>query len=52
MVQILMAFIVGATVGVIFGLLKLPLPAPATFAGVMGIVGLFCGYLAISHFLN
>ncbi len=52
MTQVLLAFVTGAVVGIIFGLIKLPLPAPATVAGVMGVVGLFCGYLVVSHFLN
>lgn len=35
----------GFIVGMIFAKLKLPIPAPPTLAGVMGIVGLFLGYL-------
>lgn len=50
--QILLAFFVGLVVGVIFSLLRLPLPAPSTLAGVLGIVGLFCGYLLVSQFIK
>lgn len=50
--QILMAFLAGVLIGAIFSFFKLPLPAPATWAGVLGIVGLFCGYLIVSHFYN
>lgn len=50
--QILLAFIAGAAVGAIFSLIKLPIPAPSTLAGIIGIIGLFCGYLAVSRFFN
>jgi len=33
-------------------LLKLPVPAPQTLAGVMGIVGLFLGYVVVKMFLK
>jgi len=33
-------------VGILFTALKLPLPAPNAFAGVMGIVGIYLGSLA------
>lgn len=37
----------GIIVGAIFGLLKLPIPAPSTWTGVMGIVGILVGYLLV-----
>ncbi|MEG6617435.1 DUF1427 family protein [Peptococcaceae bacterium 1198_IL3148] len=39
------ALFTGAVVGLLFAKLKLPIPAPPTLAGVLGIVGIFLGYL-------
>lgn len=41
------AFFTGFAVGVIFRLLKLPIPAPNTWEGVLGIFGIFMGYLVL-----
>ena len=43
--EVLLTTVSGFIVGMIFAKLKLPIPAPPTLAGVMGIVGLFLGYL-------
>ena len=43
--EIILAVFTGFLVGMIFAKLKLPIPAPPTLAGVLGIVGLFLGYL-------
>ncbi|HIQ10101.1 MAG TPA: XapX domain-containing protein [Euryarchaeota archaeon] len=42
-----MAFLTGFIVGVIFKLLKLPVPAPSTWEGVIGVFGIFLGYLVV-----
>lgn len=42
--EILLALITGLVVGLLFAKLKLPIPAPPTCAGIMGIVGIFLGY--------
>ena len=39
------ALLSGAIVGFLFGKLKLPIPAPPTIAGILGIVGIALGYL-------
>jgi XapX domain-containing protein len=44
-----MATLTGLAVGVLFSFLKLPLPAPPTLAGVMGIVGMFVGFVIMNH---
>jgi XapX domain-containing protein len=41
--SLLFGLLVGIAVGVLFSLLKLPVPAPAAFEGVLGIVGMFIG---------
>lgn len=48
MLEIIKATIAGMACGIIFSLLKLPIPAPPVLAGVMGIVGVFLGYVIIS----
>ncbi|MDD4600648.1 hypothetical protein SDC9_11263 [bioreactor metagenome] len=44
MIEAILALTVGLVVGFIFSAAKLPLPAPATLSGVLGIVGMFVGY--------
>ena len=39
----ILSIFTGAVVGLIFGLLKLPIPAPGVFEGVLGIVGVWFG---------
>lgn len=46
MKEILLSLGTGMVVGIIFALIRLPVPAPATLAGVAGILGLFLGYAA------
>jgi len=44
----ILSFITGVMVGVVFSLLKLPIPAPNNLAGVLGIVGIFIGMIIIN----
>ncbi len=44
-VQVLLALVVGVILGFIFIKLELPIPAPPVLAGVVGIVGIWLGYL-------
>ncbi len=44
MKEVLLSFLTGFSAGLLFSLLKLPIPAPQSPAGVMGIVGIFVGY--------
>lgn len=43
--EVILTTLTGFIVGLIFARLKLPIPAPPSLAGVMGIVGVFLGYL-------
>jgi len=49
--DMIMAPVVGLIVGVIFRMLKLPLPAPPVLPGILGIVGIFLGGLLADRLL-
>jgi len=51
MQEILLSLLMGCVTGFLFSLFNLPVPAPPTLAGVMGIVGLFLGYI-LGQFLG
>lgn len=42
--EVALALLVGVTVGAIFSLVGLPIPAPRALSGVMGIIGIYLGY--------
>ena len=48
MIEIIQATFAGLICGVVFSLLNLPIPAPPVLAGIMGIVGVFLGYVLIN----
>ena len=43
MSEILLALFAGALVGIVFSMIKLPLPAPPVLSGIAGIVGIYLG---------
>lgn len=47
--EIVLTTLAGFIIGLVFARFKLPVPAPPTLAGVMGIVGLFLGYWAATR---
>jgi XapX domain-containing protein len=47
MKQIIISFFTGLVMGGIFTILRLPIPAPPTMAGIAGIIGIFLGYVLI-----
>ena len=49
MKEVILATLTGLAVGVLFSFLKLPLPAPPTLAGLMGIVGMFVGFVIMNY---
>ena len=51
MVEIVKALLAGLIVGFIFAAIKLPIPAPSALAGIMGIIGIFLGYLIYTSFI-
>ncbi|MFB6198364.1 MAG: XapX domain-containing protein [Halobacteriaceae archaeon] len=50
--KIILTTIVGGVVGLLFGLLDLPIPAPPALSGVMGIVGIFGGYKVANYLIE
>jgi len=50
--EILKTFAVGFLLGGVFAAFKLPIPAPQSFAGVVGIFGVFFGFLVVARFLK
>jgi XapX domain-containing protein len=52
LIQCFMSLGTGFLTGVIFALLKLPVPAPAVLPGVMGILGITLGFLLVTKFIS
>jgi XapX domain-containing protein len=50
--DVIQALALGATVGAVFALFRLPVPAPSTVAGIAGVVGLFVGWVALGALLT
>ena len=46
MKTLILSLFSGGIVGLLFAAIRLPIPAPNTVSGILGIVGLFLGYLA------
>lgn len=44
MQEIMLSLLAGLIVGFLFALLRLPIPAPPVFSGIVGIAGIFLGY--------
>ncbi len=45
MEELVKPLITGAIVGLLFAAFKLPIPAPSAIEGIMGVIGIFAGYL-------
>jgi XapX domain-containing protein len=52
MTEILLALFAGAIVGILFSLIKLPLPAPPVLSGIAGIFGIYLGGMAYSWIIE
>ncbi|MCK8817835.1 DUF1427 family protein [Natroniella sulfidigena] len=46
--QALISTLSGAVVGALFSFLSLPVPAPPNLAGVMGVVGIYLGFIIMN----
>jgi XapX domain-containing protein len=51
MPEFIQTFLLGLLIAVVFVYFKLPVPVTPTFAGFMGIAGLFVGYLIGMRYL-
>lgn len=49
---VLQALLLGAIVGAVFGFARLQPPAPATWAGVAGIIGIVGGWMIVGHLIS
>lgn len=47
-----MALVAGGVLGFLFAIMRLPIPAPPTLAGVLGIVGITVGYFIAGKLLG
>ena len=45
-----LALFTGFLTGAVFRLVNVPIPAPPNAAGVLGIVGIYLGYVLLDHF--
>ncbi len=48
----LMALSTGFAVGAVFAFFKLDVPAPTVLPGIMGILGIFLGYIVVKTLLH
>jgi len=48
MKQLILSLITGGVFGAAFTLLKFPLPAPSSAAGVAGVIGVYLGMVVVS----
>lgn len=46
MKEIILSLIAGVIIGLVFKMMKLPLPAPPVLAGVVGVLGVYLGGIA------
>lgn len=44
-----LAFLTGVLAGGLFAYLQVPIPAPPTIAGVLGIVGIYAGFKLVEY---
>ena len=49
--EILLALLAGIIVGIVFSILKLPMPAPPVLSGIVGITGIYLGAKAYQEFI-
>ncbi|QLH79032.1 DUF1427 family protein [Halosimplex rubrum] len=45
-----LALLTGFLTGAVFRFLNVPIPAPPNVAGILGIVGIYLGYVVLGHF--
>jgi len=48
----ILSLLTGFVCGVVFSFFKLPIPAPGAFNGILGIIGIWVGYMVIKLILK
>lgn len=48
----LLPLLTGSMTGALFSLLRLPIPAPPALPGIIGIVGIWLGFVIVSQFIK
>ncbi len=43
MVVMVLSLLVGVVIGLLFKMIKLPVPVPHDFSGIIGLIGMFIG---------
>lgn len=51
MKEYIMSFATGLAVGIVFALIKLPIPAPPVLSGVISIAAITIGYMIVNKFI-
>jgi XapX domain-containing protein len=49
--EIAKAVLTGGVAGLVFALMKLPIPAPPVLAGIAGIFGIWLGFMIVQTFI-
>jgi XapX domain-containing protein len=49
MKELFLPLLTGFTVGCLFSLFRLPIPAPSALAGILGIVGIYIGFVIVNY---
>jgi len=52
MMMVIYSLATGCCVGALFTFLKFPLPAPPTFAGIAGIIGIWLGFVIMNWLIR
>ena len=52
MIEVVKALAVATVVGAVLALLRLPVPAPPSWAGVAGVAGLFLGWAIVGRYVG
>jgi len=50
MKELLLPLLTGLAVGCLFSLFRLPIPAPSALAGILGVVGIYIGFVIVNYF--
>jgi len=48
----LLSLLTGLLCGGVFSIFNLPIPAPLVFEGIMGIIGIWGGYMLVKLFIK